>query len=81
MALCAVSFLSILFSDLDTITSYPLSSPRIFWLDLMIKHDFLFSLDLDLLYLFSSLDRNSNLIIIVRDVGILSHCGLDSVSY
>ena len=46
----------------------------------MIKHDFLFSLDLDLMYLFSSLDRNSNLIMIVRDVSILS-CGLDSVSY
>ena len=47
----------------------------------MIKHDFLFSLDLDLVYLFSSLDRHSNLIMIMHDLSILSHCGLDSVSY
>ena len=46
----------------------PLPSPRLFRLDVMIKHDFLFSLDLGLVYLFSSLDRNSNLIIIVRNV-------------
>ena len=59
----------------------PLSSFRLFKLDLMIKHDFLFSLDLGLVYLFSSLDRNSNLIIIVRNVSILSRCGLDLVSY
>ena len=36
----------------------------------MIKRDFLFSLDLDLVYLFSSLDRNSNLIMIVRNISI-----------
>ena len=47
----------------------------------MIQHDFLFSLDLDLVYLFSSLHRNSNLIIIVCSVSILSRDGLDLVNY
>ena len=47
----------------------------------MIKHNFLFSFDLDLVYLFSSLGRNSNLIIIVVNVSILSRYGLDLVSY
>ena len=63
--------------DLDAITSYPLFSPRLFRLDLMIKNDFWFSLDLDLAYLFSSIDSNS---IIARNVSILSCCNLDLVS-
>ena len=44
--------LHFLFCDLDAITSYPWSSPRSCKLDLMIKHDFWFYLDLDLLHLF-----------------------------
>ena len=47
----------------------------------MIQHDFLFSLDLNLVHLFNSLGRNSDLIMIVRNVGILSRCGLNFVSY
>ena len=61
----------------------PLSSPCLFRLDLTIKHDFLLSLDFDLVHPFSSLDGNSNLILIVvvRNVSILSRCGLDLVNY
>ena len=47
----------------------------------MIKHDFWFSLDLDLVYLFSSLDSNSSFFdIIARNVSILSRCNFDLVS-
>ena len=59
----------------------PLSSPRLSRLDLMIKHNFLFSLDLDFVYPFSSLGKNSNVIMVVRKVSILSRSGLDLVSY
>ena len=46
-ALRGILLLHSLFCDLDAITSYSLFSSRLFRLDLMIKHDFCFSLDLD----------------------------------